>query len=511
MNSPLRSRKETAAKLAAAFAAAFVFLALCSKDSFLYPMNDWVDVNCFMTVGRGMLGGKLVYVDLIEQKGPLLYFLYTGAAAVSKTSFIGIFVPEVICYALFLFFTLRIAELYTGKLGLWGSLALMAAAAFAVTTEDAFAHGGSVEGLALPLMTYSLLCVLRSVRSGKPVSGGEVFLIGCFFACALWVKFTLCGFYFGLCVFIASHSLARKERRAHLLIYVPVFLAGAAAVTAPILVYFTAKGALGALFDWYFVKNLAVYSFGGSGGFLASAGRMLLNWLIGSYRLVSWNTLLVVSLLPALYFAVRRFKTHRGECLAALLPFLGLMAFTFPGDNCYVYYSHSFGVFIGLGAAAVIKLARSLIRGRLRLKRKLCALLALVFAALLPVLALAVSSNTYLLKYKRDDMPQYRFAKIIAEVEDPSLLNYHFLDGGFYFASGAEPACRFFCELNLKIPEIDEEQRAVIGNRSADFIVTRDNTLGELGAEYVGYTLADKAEFYFENEMHTYYLYKLSE
>ena len=46
--------------------AAFSLLAVCSKSSFLYPMNDWVDVNCFFTVGRGILRGLVPYRDLYE-------------------------------------------------------------------------------------------------------------------------------------------------------------------------------------------------------------------------------------------------------------------------------------------------------------------------------------------------------------------------------------------------------------------------------------------------------------
>ncbi len=35
----------------------FGFLLICSKSSPLYPYNDWVDVNCFFTMGRSMLHG----------------------------------------------------------------------------------------------------------------------------------------------------------------------------------------------------------------------------------------------------------------------------------------------------------------------------------------------------------------------------------------------------------------------------------------------------------------------
>ena len=49
----------------------FGVLTVCSKNSFLYPLNDWVDVNCFFTVGRGVRHGLVPYLDLYDQKGPL--------------------------------------------------------------------------------------------------------------------------------------------------------------------------------------------------------------------------------------------------------------------------------------------------------------------------------------------------------------------------------------------------------------------------------------------------------
>ena len=58
------------------FLTAALVLLFCSKSSPLYPMNDWVDVQCFMTLGKGMLNGLVPYVDLYEQKGPVLYFSY---------------------------------------------------------------------------------------------------------------------------------------------------------------------------------------------------------------------------------------------------------------------------------------------------------------------------------------------------------------------------------------------------------------------------------------------------
>ena len=56
--------------------AAAAVLMIGTKSSFLYPLNDWVDSNCFYTMGKAMVHGKVLYRDLYEQKGPLLYMLH---------------------------------------------------------------------------------------------------------------------------------------------------------------------------------------------------------------------------------------------------------------------------------------------------------------------------------------------------------------------------------------------------------------------------------------------------
>ena len=83
---------------------AVVAITICSKASPLYPFNDWVDSNCFLTVGKAMLHGQVPYRDLFEQKGPLLYMLHALAALISDTSFLGVYFVEIAACAAFLFF-----------------------------------------------------------------------------------------------------------------------------------------------------------------------------------------------------------------------------------------------------------------------------------------------------------------------------------------------------------------------------------------------------------------------
>ena len=78
-----------------------------------YPINEWSDPNCFLTVGRAMLDGKVMYRDIYEQKGPYVYFLHALAALISDTSFIGVWLMEVVT----LFFSMWLISKIVGMYG----------------------------------------------------------------------------------------------------------------------------------------------------------------------------------------------------------------------------------------------------------------------------------------------------------------------------------------------------------------------------------------------------------
>ena len=92
---------------------AVVTITVFSKSSFLYPLNDWVDSNCFFTMGKGILHGKVPYRDLYDHKGPVLYFIHALAAMISSDSFLGVyFIEAAACFG-FLFYSYKTLQLFT--------------------------------------------------------------------------------------------------------------------------------------------------------------------------------------------------------------------------------------------------------------------------------------------------------------------------------------------------------------------------------------------------------------
>ena len=468
----------------------FVVLAVCSKSSFLYPMNDWVDVNCYFTVGRGILHGLVPYRDLYEQKGPLIYFVYALASLISENSFLGVFLLEGLSFACFTCLGGRIAETLSGwDKAFWPSAALLAVL---IPVTPAFSHGSSAEEFFLPVLALGLFIVLKSLHEKRPLTDRQGFVLGLCSAAALWTKYTFCGLFAGLALAVLLWYFCRKEA-ARLPRLICFFLLGVLALSAAVIGWFLLHGAFGDLWQAYFVDNLSRYSQNIRGGNYDPPLISLLNNL-------PWS---VPGALGLLWLTVAA-KKRGWEALAVWSGAVFLFAFTYASGRRYPYYALVLAVFAPLGPAAVCSLIEPL-------KEKtgwlVPAVLTVVLAVAGPWIAYQASGNTYLMSVEKEELPPYRFAEIIRQSEDRSLLNYGFLDGGFYFAAETLPTEHFFCTLNNDLSEMNEEQQSCIREGKTAFVVTRMRKLKDSR----NYLLVDEASMKFEGMDWKYYLYQRKE
>ena len=482
-----------------------IFIGLGSKSSPLYPMNDWVDVNCFFTMGRGILDGFVPYRDLYEQKGPVLYFVYAIISLFSRDSFFGVYLLEAVTFGLFLYFSGKLAQLYLGASRVVYFLVAILAAA--VVTSWSFTHGGSVEQNSLFMLVYSMYTILKALREERSLSFKEAFVNGIFAGIILWVKYTMLGFYLGLATFVLIWYLTDNTLRNKLLLTIGQFLLGVGAVSVVVLSYFAVHGAIDDLFTAYFYDNIFLYAEEVEGSRLESI------WNCLQYA-IKYNTnygWLIWS--GSLFLLLKRDRQWKAG-LMVLLCFVGLTVGTYWGGKPWDYYGLIFAAFCIFGLIVWTEFLHNTKLFDLWHKYMPKHILSVVLAMSLVVSILLTGTlknnqNLYLTRYKRDDTVQYRFAKTIQTVDNATLLNYGFLDGGFYFASGATPACRYFCYFNVNPPEMWEEQNACIRNGTADFIVTRYNKLEQYGVDSSKYRLVDEASHPFDkNYSYTYYLYQ---
>ena len=261
------------------------------------------------------------------------------------------------------------------------------------------------------------------------------------------------------------------------------------------------------LFTVYFYNNIFLY------GPQITESRLQVIWdcLVAS---VKYNVNYGWLLWSGALFLVQKKQGHWKTALMIALCFMGLAITTYWGGIGYDYYGLIFAAFCIFGLIVWADMLRRTVLHTLW-RKWFAGHIPVAATSLVLLVALMVNStiqfnqNIYLMAYSKEDTVQYRFAETIQTVENPTLLNYGFLDGGFYYASGATPACRYFCYLNIDTAEMWEEQNACIQSGEADFIVTRYYTLDQYHLDTSHYELVDQFTHPFDKSYsYTYYLYQ---
>lgn len=478
---------------------AVITMTICTESSPLYPFNSWVDSNAFFTVGKSMLGGLVPYKDLFEHKGPLLFAIHAGAALISYDSFIGIYIFEVISCFAFLMCCYHILRIYFNT----DVILVIPIIAAVVYASDCFRHGDSVEEFCLPLLAYGLLVSVKALRQKELPSSKAFFMIGVTSACVLWMKFTVLGFYLGW--IIAPAYLAVKQKKyAEFLRKIGVIILGVAAVTIPFAVYF---GLHGAIFDWfevYFYDNLFVYITPQNSPFSGPGIRTVFNLLNILNEFWASNTPALALAAAGIIWCIS--LQNNLVALHLLCTFSGAFISTYIGGKYYPYYALTFRVFVVLGFAWVLESFNYITdKGLFRFKGGGMSLAVLCIFA---VVTFVLCPNTYWLQYKKDDLPQFRVKSVISQSgrENPTLLNYGCLDGGFYTAAGIQPNFKYFYCPNMPLDIIMDQQNYYVQNGLADFVVTNSEL-----TKFDLYNYVDNYSYFYEGAERTYYLYELKD
>lgn len=458
-------------------------LLLCSKSSPLFVLNDWMDANIFFTMGKSMFGGKVLYRDVFDHKGPVLYFIYGIGWLLDHTGFTGVFLLEVASFAVFLSFSLRTVSLLAAK-PVHPAWAVLPAAAIAA--GRAFSHGGSAEEFLLPFLAAALYGLLKTVCEDRsmplPAVVGQGFLAGC----ALWLKYTVLGYYLVWVVVLAAVYLRRRLRRK-LLQSCGAYLGGMALATLPWVVYFGLHGALADWFTAYFYDNLFLYS-GNGGGAVALVQHFW--WAVRDA--LPGAVLLVLFLLWAVV-------PHRRAAAGAVCVLAAGLGLTSLMGGYLVYYGLVLSVFVPLGLVPLVCFAQRPLPSGLRMAAPWMGVTAAC------VVCWFGSPNKPLRGRSADTLPQLRFAQTITAEPGASLLNYGTLDGGFYTASGLLPPCRYFCVTNMPLEDQWTEQNALLEQGQVTYVVA---LVEDLGQRFPQYTCIDQCSYDGGEGTVTWYLYR---
>ena len=470
-----------------------LILLLFAGASPLYPTNPWVDANCFHTVARGIASGMVPYRDLMEQKGPLLYFLHVPAVWISPHGFFGVYLLETLAMALFLYISWRTVSLFARES--WWPLLLVTAVL--LVSGRAFVWGDCAEELSAPILAWSLYEGLRYFSDpGRRMTNGCLLRNGFLAGCLFWIKFSLLGLHFAWMAAVAVDCAVRGRRPLRAVRMCLIFLLGMALPALVWIGYFAFNGALDELWQVYFLQNIVGY---------ARKGSRIVNICTGLFGGSAVNPLMGIPVLGGvLYLLLER---REGGMLCRKL-FLALAlgcaaAAIYSGGRLNGYYYYIFACFAPLGC---VPLARGLEKLGARRARRAAAAAAVCLCAL----GALVSDNLPRLGYPGEKLAQTQFARIIAETEDATILNFGFLDGGFYLSADVLPGNRWFCRLLANAEDCFAEQSGIVERGEAEYVITREKRLDEYPLDASRYALVDQREeaFNYKDLGKVYYLYR---
>ncbi len=465
------------------------------QSSPFYPINSWVDPNCFLTVGRAVLDGKVMYRDIYEQKGPYVYLIHAIAAMISDTSFLGVWFLEIINLFFCMLLVAKIVGLYGHKR--WICLLIATLVGLSACFSYAMVAGDSVEEFTSAFYLWLLYITLKNIKQEKEFTWGQYLGIGVTAGVVFWSKFTLVGIYVGWFAYFVWRNVRAKKYKeiAKAVLWI---VGGIAIVTLPWVIYFLCHGAIGDWLTSYLYNNLFLYSEGESffvkilAMFKAIAFTLMTN--------IQYN---IFVLFGVVWFALKKQGEERWV-LTWILPIAAV--FLYIGGRGYRYYGLPLYTFSVFGWISLLEIFE---------KKSATFFKRLGAAAMTVILGVSVAfffvngHQHYVFRDKKDTV-QYQVAQYIQTYgdDDPTLLTWGMLDSGFYLSTEQVPPFKHFNKLNIPLQEMYDEVQRYMDEGLADFVIyCVDNN--EEPLEHGRYELVKTFQGYAQNKKLTYALYQL--
>lgn len=239
-------------------------------------------------------------------------------------------------------------------------------------------------------------------------------------------------------------------------------------VTIPWIIYFSLNSAMADLINVYFLVNISSYSTQ-----TPLPLRIFTAYKEGLMHAIKLPQYSIITLIGYIYVMKDKhiIPNVQGKIALTLTILLSMLG-VFIGAN-HVYYFLILMVFIVLAVIFIAKVIEKLKYKKIINLIKYISPLYLIVIVLLTCIS---SQNFGYHEKQKEDLVQYKFAEIINKKPNATLLNYGFLDGGFYTVSNIVPNVKYFHKPNIeheRFPEIEDEQNRYIEEKVTDFVVIK--------------------------------------
>lgn len=433
-------------------------LLICSACSFLYAWNDWVDSNIFLTMGKSVLHGKVLYKDLYEQKGPILYFMHTFAYLITGNNFHGVYFWQILATTFFMFFSYKILMLFSDRKVLFLFPIL---AAFIYSSHN-FKFGDCAEEFCIPFMMCAFYISSKVLSRKTLFTNWDVFVVGICAGCVCLIKFTICGFFIGWIIVpvIYYKTLGRLNELPQKILS---FIGGIVVTFIPVLIYFVINNAVADFFNVYFFDNLLFAR--------KTGGSIIRNEISSLLAFVHKNLALSFVYFVSTYSVIKT-KTNMLFKLNALLLFFVTYFFIAIGgaDRYYTVALAPFSIFALLPFSQLLFGANGK-EHFVRIKSLSC-LIAVVFTFSY-LYSYSTYEYTHYIGVKKEEFVPYKFGQIMREYKsNPTMLAYNFLHAEFYNMADIIPNTKVFVRFSSSAPRIQGKQDSYITEGLCDFVIT---------------------------------------
>ncbi len=270
------------------------------------PLNCWksgrvlTDSAVYKYVALVMSEGGMPYKDVFDHKGPLLYiYNYIGS---SISYYQGVWFIELFSMVLFLYFTYKMAHLFCGK-----AISCFCTAVAVAPLYTYLEGGNHVEEYALPFIAISLF-IFADYFLNNRVTTFRLIIMGVSFGAVLMLRANMISVWIVFCIAVLIQGI---RYRSSVWKYLLWFVAGAAIILIPLLVWLVHGGAFSNFVNDYILFNLKYSSAGLSQEYevimyflsceLVLVSIVAVVYLIGYKINIFWNLTYLIYIIVTMY------------------------------------------------------------------------------------------------------------------------------------------------------------------------------------------------------------------
>jgi len=221
--------------------------------SFAAPFSHGVppvDSSVFIYTAKQMIAGKLLYKEVFDHKGFMLYFFNIIGLKIFNGKWIGIWILQFFCYLVTTIFLYKTLRFFYNK-----GISILAIATVLLYQGTIEVGGNICETWALPFTSIALFIFARYFVEQKKFSIVQLFLLSATFILTLFLRFNLVSLWgtFGI---VVIYDLVKSKRWKDILLYTAYISVFCLLSVIPFFIYAYLKGIINDSFYGFFIFNL---------------------------------------------------------------------------------------------------------------------------------------------------------------------------------------------------------------------------------------------------------------